>query len=70
MAMNATEQLIKGTDSIKLDSDRETALVIKPDDVSLIEKQTEERYTAVPDSITIVNGQQEGWNVNQQKGRT
>lgn len=69
LAMNATEQLIKGTDSIKLDSDRETALVIKPDDVSLIEKQTEERYTAVPDSITIVNGQQEGWNVNQQKGR-
>lgn len=34
LAMNATEQLIKGTDSIKLDSDRETALVIKPDDVS------------------------------------
>lgn len=69
LAMNATEQLIKGTDSIKSDSDRETTLAEKPDDVNLIEQQTQEQYTAVPDSITNVNGQQEGVNINQQKGR-
>ena len=69
LAMNATEQLIKGKDTIKPASDKETSLIVKPDDVSSIEQQTQERYTAAPDSITSANGQQQGWSFNQQTGK-
>lgn len=69
LAMNATEQLISGKNNLKPFSDDKTALVAKPDEVSLIAQQTQESYSAAPDSITSANGQQKGWNVNQQKGR-
>lgn len=70
LAMNATEQLIKGEENIKPSSDKETSLVVKTNDVSLIGQQTQERYSAVPDSITSANGQQKGLSFNQQAGKT
>ena len=69
LAMNTTEQLMKGKDTIKPASDKETALVVKPDDVRLIEQKTQERYTAMPDSITSADGRQQGWSLNQQTGK-
>ena len=69
LAMNATEQLMKGKDTIKPASVNETYWMGKPDDVSSLEQQTQGRYTAAPDSISSADGQQQGWSLNQQTGK-
>lgn len=69
LAMNATEQLIKGKGTIKPAHSNESALAIQSGDFNLMQAETGEHYEDVPDSITDVKGQQKGFNINKQTGR-
>jgi len=69
LAMNTVEKIIAGN-SASSSSSRNNALVVKNDNISLIEQQTNEKYSLSPDSVTDATGEQKGWNISQSQGKT
>ncbi|MCI6996191.1 MAG: ATP-binding protein [Eubacterium sp.] len=69
-AMNAAEQLLKGKSKDEQPANREIALRTRPNEVELIEQQTQERYGVVPDNLIDAKGIQQGLNINEQHGKT
>ncbi len=70
LAINAAEQGMNIIKNVTKSSDESTDLIVKPNEVSLIERRTNERYAGSPDSITEIDGEQKGLSINQQQGKT
>jgi len=70
LAMNMTKQVTKALPTGKTPAGKENALIARPDEVSLIEQQSNRLYSEVPDSITDTRGTQEGLNITRQHGKT
>lgn len=69
LAMNATEQLLRGKTGSLSSASSNNVLMERPKDVQILEETGCQRYSAVPDNITDVNGHQSGINFNQQRGK-
>ena len=70
LAMNASDQLLKGVEKKALPSGENKLAVVKPNEVALVEEQANGNYGDSPENVSINNGEQKGINISIQEGET